>query len=340
MSRSAAAPVPRLSGPGELAAAVPLLCGFRPHESLVVVSLRGTSLRVGFTARYDLPAEEHEQELAADVVQRLAAVGAQRAYALVVTASGAPGLPRRSLVAALQDAVDGVRRLDLLDALLVRDGRWWSYVCTDGACCPPEGTAVPVATPTLTLVEAQSVLDGRAVLGSREELVASLGPPALPAVALALLADTEGRLADELAGSGRVALRARLLGGWSEALARGGPSDGRDAAELALALRDLLLRDEVLTWSVRRESALLALLLSVARATPAPYDAPVCACLAWVAYGRGDGATAGIALERALETDPQHGLALLLATALDGQVPPRRLRAVAVRTATALRRRG
>ena len=339
MSRPATAPVPRLSGPGELAAAVPLLCGFWPQESLVVVALRGTTLRVGVTARYDLPAQEDEQELAADVVRRLAVVGARRAYALVVTSAEAPGLPRRSLVAALRDATDEVR-LEVLDVLLVRDGRWWSYMCTEQACCPPEGTPVPVATPTLTLVEAQSVLEGRAVLASRGELVASLGPPACPAEALELLAEAERRLADELVEAGRGALRARLITAFSGAMAHGCPRDGHEAAELALALQDLLLRDEVLTWSVRRESALLALLLHLARATPAPYDAPVCACLAWVAYGRGDGATAGIALERALTTDPQHGLALLLSSALDRQVAPRQLRAVAVRTATALRRRG
>lgn len=339
MSRPAAT-TPRLSGPGELAAALPLLCGFRPRESLVVVALKGATRRVALTARYDLPAEEHEEVLAADVVDRLLAAGARRAYALVVSEQGASALPRRPLVASLRQAVARARALDLQDALLVRDGRWWSYLCTDGACCPREGTPVPEASPTLTLVEAQSVLQGRAVLGSREELVASLAPPALPAVALALLAAAERRFAEELAGAGRAALRARLRDALSAALAHGGPRHEREAAELALALHDLSLRDEVLTWSVRRESALLALLLHLVRATPAPYDAPVCACLAWVAYGRGDGATAGIALERALSTDPQHGLALLLAGALDRQVPPRQLRAVAVRTATALRRRG
>ena len=339
MTRPAATSVPRLSGPGELAAAVPLLCGFRPRESLVVVSLRGRSLRVGVSARYDLPAPGDERQVADDVVQRLLSVGSGRAYAVVVTAARAPEMPRRSLVAALRDAVDDALDLELLDALLVRDGRWWSYVCADGGCCPPEGTPVPVTSPTLTLVEAQSVLDGRVVLASREDLVVSLGPPALPAGALALLADAQQRLADDLADVGRAALRSRLLAAWREALGRDGSPDGREAAELALALQDLLLRDEVLTWSVRRASALLSLLLHLARATPAPYDAPVCACLAWVAYGRGDGATAGIALERALTTDPQHGLGLLLAAALDHQVPPRQLRAVAVRTATALRGR-
>lgn len=336
MSRPATTPRPRLSGPGELAAALPLLCGFRPRESLVVVTVRGPNNRVALTARYDLPALADEDLLALDVAARLDATGAQRAFAAVVSEHG-PGLPRRPMVSALRAAVDR-RGLELVDVLLVRAGRWWSYVCSDSGCCPTNGRPVPESSPALTLVRAEAALDGRAVLGSRKELVSSLAPPAGDAQTLALLRDVERCLAEELAESGRASLRRRLLAAMDSALLDPEVSHAR-AAELALALHDVHVRDEVLTWSLRRESALLTLLLALARRTPGPYDAPVCACLAWVAYSRGDGATAGIALERALATDGRNGLALLLAGALNRQVPPRELRAVAVRTATALRRR-
>jgi hypothetical protein len=47
--------VARLSGPGEILAVLPSLCGFTPHESLVLLSLRGPRRRLGLTARVDLP---------------------------------------------------------------------------------------------------------------------------------------------------------------------------------------------------------------------------------------------------------------------------------------------
>jgi hypothetical protein len=55
---------------------------------------------------------------------------------------------------------------------------------------------------------------------------------------------------------------------------------------------------------------------------PPPFDAPVCATLAWIAYAGGDGVVANIALDRALTTDPDYPLARLIGDALDRQVPP------------------
>lgn len=336
MSRPAA--LPRLSGPGELVAALPVLCGFAPAESLVVVCLQGAGPRVGLTVRLDLPEPAQELLVVQEVGTRLRAAGMRRAYALVVTED--PGEePRPGLMAALQ----ALRGVDLLDLLLVRDERWRSYLCRVPSCCPVDGTPVPAASPGLTLVRAQAALEGRAALPSREALVAALAPPDDTVPYLLALRETELRLAAEVLEDGRGRVRRRLLRSFRAGL-RSGTADGdlRPAeadAELALALTDVLLRDEVLTWSVAEGEQLLTLLLALAARTPAPYDAPVCACLAWVAYSRGDGASASIALDRALETDPEHSLALLLRSAVDRQVPPRELQAVAVRTAVVLGRR-
>ncbi|MCU1692098.1 MAG: uncharacterized protein JWM64_1189 [Frankiales bacterium] len=354
---------PRLSGPGELVAALPLLCGFVPRESLVVVCLEGS--RIGLTLRLDLPDVAQEADLVAEVAARARYSGASQAYLVVVTEEA--GLPRQRLVDALRAQVDAV------DALLVRGGRWWSYLCRDGACCPRDGTPVPSTSPGLRRVQAEAVLAGRAVLPSREDLVASLAPPELPGVRLVALQQASERLREERGRVGAATVRSRLLAGVRSALAAepgaAGSSESRNergtgprsqrlderqtvpplqlhdaldddvAAELALALADVVVRDEVLTWGLGEDDALLALLVRLARLTPAPHDAGVCACLAWVAYGRGDGATASVALDRALATDPGHGLALLLAQALHAQVPPRQLRAVAARAAVDLRRR-
>src|SRR4051812_6238144 len=60
-------PVVRLTSPGEIAAAVPHLCGFLPSESLVAVSLRGERHRIGLCMRLDLPPAEVDEDVAEQV---------------------------------------------------------------------------------------------------------------------------------------------------------------------------------------------------------------------------------------------------------------------------------
>src|SRR3954452_16534640 len=136
----AADPVVRIGDSGEFAAALPVLVGFSPRESVVLVALGGTSgRRVGLTARVDIPAPEHARELAGVLAARLAHERPKAAVLAVV--SEAPGvvllpddpvgvagpkdLPHRPLVHELLLALDA-RSIPLEEALLVRSGRWWS----------------------------------------------------------------------------------------------------------------------------------------------------------------------------------------------------------------------
>ncbi len=160
--------VARLSGPGEILAVLPSLCGFPPQESLVLLSLRGPRKRLGLTARVDLPEPPDEDGLAGLCADRMLADGASCVVVVVLSE-----LARRSsLVVAVRDAL-AERGVDVLEALHVRDGRWTSYAC-QGACCPAQGTPVPTAPPALGLLQAEQVVTGRAVLPSRDDLVRSL----------------------------------------------------------------------------------------------------------------------------------------------------------------------
>ncbi|HWG93177.1 MAG TPA: DUF4192 domain-containing protein [Mycobacteriales bacterium] len=327
-------PVARLTSPGDIAAAVPVLCGFVPHESLVLVSLRGPRRRVGLTARIDL--DDADRPMLAELAERLRRDGADRALVVVVTEE--PGhRPRADVVAGVRRAL---RRVGTVpeEQLLVRGGRWWSYAC-DGPCCPPGGTPVPEGGGA-GLVAAARALGGRAVLPSREALVAGVAPPegaAARRAAARLLAASSAR-AREVARSGRVVVGRAALQAWRGALR--GVADGvgpADAAALVVALEDVVVRDEVLTAVLEDGPALVALLhLLAAQAVP-PHDAAVCAALGWAAHAEGDGALARVALERALRADPRHGLARLGRDALDGQVPPADLRAVLADARTVLR---
>jgi hypothetical protein len=332
MTSTSSKPVARLSSPGDIVAMIPSLCGFWPRDSVVVLSLRGPRRRLGLTIRLDVPPAAAEEQAAALLAERAAADGAA-AVAVVVFGSA----QRRGLIDAVTAACEQ-RALEVMEALHVDDGRWTSYAC-DRPCCPVEGTPVPAPSP---LVEAQCALDGRVVLGSREELVRSLAPPSLlqaRACEQALDAASEEwlemRQVDGLEAARTADLeRARAV---LDAVARGGSIDLANAASFAVALHDVLVRDEVATWALKRSDALLALTEQVVRLTVPPFDAPVCTLLAWICYARGDGSRVNVALDRALDSDPGYPLALLLRTALDSAVPPREVRKILKGTRRALR---
>jgi hypothetical protein len=341
-------PVARLSSPGEIVAAVPHLCGFTPTESLVAVSLRGDRARVGLTMRFDLPPSDAEQQVADEVALRLRTDGARRTVVVLYTEAPDTGAPR-----VRQQLVDHVRRacrlrgVDVDDVLLVRDDRWVSYLCRDERCCPAGGTPLAEAegSAALGLVAAEQAGQGRAVLASREELAASIAAPQLLARTRALqrltLAEAE-HVADQLA-HGRHAVITDAVDRFRDAVARYGEPPvvlGDDeAAFLAVALHDVLVRDEVATWSLHDRDALLSLLTDLAQRTVAPFDAPVCTLLAWVAYAGGNGGLANVALDRVFAASPDYSLAQLLRQALDAQIPPEQVRRVMRGTRTALRRR-
>lgn len=324
-------PVARLSSPGAIASTIPLLCGFEPRDSVVVLSLRGERKRVGLTARLDLPDDASGRAAAQLLAGRIARDGARAAVVAVYAADR-----RDQVVDALEEALEE-RGIEVMEALHVDRGLWWSYRCRL-ACCPEEGTAVP-APPTL--VQAQRALEGRAVLDSREQLVASLAPPPFLAgeQAAQRLDDATvvwvERWLDRPDETRRAAVReARQL---LDAVAQGRPVPPEQGAALAVSLHDVLVRDEVATWALKRSDALLSLLEQVVRQTVAPYDAPVCTLLAWVAFARGDGSRVNVALDRALDTDPDYSMALLLRAALDGGVTPREVRRLLKDTQRALR---
>ena len=369
-TRPGARPVARLTSPGEIAAVVPVLCGFVPEESLVVVSLRGPRKRVGLTMRFDLAwAVGDPAVAAAEVAARLALDGASQVVLVVYSAEpdpvegrqlgvvrgpgsageggtralgAAPRLAWAELVLAIEQACEPSGTA-LNEALLVRDGRWWSYLCHRPTCCPPEGTPLEGrTTPALQLVEAERVFGGRAVLASRQELRASVARPVLLAARSAeqQLDLAVDRWLDRYHREGREPLRTHGIRRARALVARvqaGGTVDGAEAAELAVAVQDVLVRDEVATWSLRRSEALMATLLQTARQVVPPEDAAVLALLGWVAYAHGDGGLANVSLERCLTSDPDYSLGNLLVEMLHNQVPPREIRTLMRRTRAALR---
>jgi hypothetical protein len=318
-------PTMRLTSPGEIAAAVPHLCGFVPTESLVAISLRGPRRRIGLTLRLDLPPDGNDDELRFDTAEQIAARLAHdrgsAAVLVVFTEEADREQPRAELVRAVIDAIEQ-QGMTVMEALLVRAGHWSSYTCRQPSCCPVEGTPISAAG-SVDLLAATAAYDGRVVLRDRAELVASVAPPVLLA-AEAAAQRLDAAMTCWVAAAderGRAALHREAVASVRDALS-GDRLSERALAALAVSLQDVAVRDEVGTMALEDSEALLTLLLTLARQTVAPYDVPICTLVALVAWVRGDGALGNVALDRALTGDPSYNMAKLLRAGLDGQLPP------------------
>lgn len=348
--------VVKVSSPADILGVIPHRLGFHPTESLVVINLHGPRRRDELVMRFDLPPPRHDRELADDVVGRLLDRGADAAVLACYTGLGAPrsGLVRAPLFRVLRRQL---RRagVEVVDALLVNGGRWWSYLCQDERCCPPEGTEIRTElTGAAGLYAAESVRAGSVLLADRAALEASVEACAVPdpdrvdrAIerVVALLCsggepargpcldddgDDKGEdgLAETEALSQAVELQAeRMLARWTG----GGGVDTDDALFVAVGMQSIVTRDRVLGLLAEHDSGMLTgMFAQIVRLTPDEHAAPVCAGLAWFAYGSGDGALAGVAAERALRVDPTYNLARLVLVGMSAMAPPSALREVSV----------
>jgi hypothetical protein len=338
----------RISDPGEIAASLPALLGFRPRESVVLISLSGSGgRRVGLTVRGDLPPPEGGADAVAELARTVRTDGPGAVLLVVVSEApdvpdraggragdgGAAGLPHRGLVHRLVVALaeDGV---PVREALLVRAGRWWSYDCPRACCAPGAGTPLPDGVSAL---EAASVATGVVIERDRSDLVARITGPggfaggAMAAACARVAVECSARVLevgfDEVAEESWSAITA--------AAARcrpGSPGTGltdREVARVVWGLRDRDVRDRALALATGMDAAAAEILWTeCTRRAPTPLDVAPATLLAVSAWLRGDGAMANVALARALAGEPTYPLARLLAQALAGCVPPAELRAI------------
>jgi hypothetical protein len=340
----------RLSDPGDLAAAVPHLLGFRPSESVVLIGLGGRrGNRVGLTVRGDIPPPDLAGDLARMLVRSISSD--QPTAVVVVLVSEAPdeaagplavfrpdaGLPHRPLLHELTVALTAAA-LPVRDALLVRSGRWWSYDCPEPCCAPGRGTPLPGG---VTALEAASVTAGQVVAADREALVARIAR--LDGPALAAMETVTWRVGDRHSKAALTDRDATARRSWTTVMRTvqrcrpgpaGGPLSDRDVARVLWALADIRVRDRALTLAVGDDAPAAEILWTeCTRRGPAPLDAAPATLLAVSAWLRGDGAMANVALERALDSRPTYSFAQLLAQGLTACLPPAQLREMIAATA-------
>ena len=333
----------RVSDPGEIAAAVPQLLGFRPRESVVLIGLGGVrGNQVGLTVRGDLPPPGAGPAFAR-ALSRSVRTGEPEAAVVALMSeapddpdgpAGGPDLPHRALLRDLTIALalDGIA---VRTSLLVRGGRWWSYECTEPCCRPGAGTALPTG---VTALEAASVASGVVVEDGREALGRRLAPDpdrGGTAEACRRVADARGRLSD--ADGGWAAIREGVRRCAPEAAHPVERLPDELVARVVWSLRyEPPLRDRALVLALGGEaSAAEALWTECTRRAPQPLDAAPATLVAVCAWLRGDGAMANVALERALCSDPGNRLARLLAPALEACLHPAELRRLIAESAGA-----
>ena len=354
----------RLSGPGAIVSCLPQLIGFRPVESLVLIGLRpgrGSRKEVGLTLRVDLDDVEAAIELARDhglapchPLAMASALVRNRCVAALVVVVSDRAAPPPDVLASDPDAaatdlgsrtVDVVAQaldeaeLQVVDAVLVRDGRWWSYHCSQPTCCPRDGTLVTQAAADLYAAELAWAGEPNEVLAGREVVVAKVTPgtgPGAPAVA-SLLGTAPPRARDaESALAGVAALVERFASGATES-----DIDPESWARLLVDLRDIHVRDGSLgVWKGDVGAAVLALWCAAARVAPPGFVAAPATLAALVAHTRGDGALASESVGRALDDDRGYRLALYSAQALGGGLSPTQVRRMLVESTRVMRARG
>ncbi|MHB1434015.1 MAG: DUF4192 domain-containing protein, partial [Streptosporangiaceae bacterium] len=321
----------RIGSADAVLAVIPHLLGFNPASSLVLLGIGGPHARVRLAFRYDLP-DPPDEALAADIAAHASSVLNRQHLATAIVVGYGPGRLVTPIVDSVCPALCAVG-VTIRDALRVEDGRYWSYLCTDPACCPPEGvTFDPSGHPASEALGAA----GLTVHADRAALAATIAPDPDPAADMSAAVSRAVRRAGCLidaalagpdgddplqafADAGRRAVRIAVNG-----CRRGARiTDPDEIAWLGLALTDLRVRDDA--WArmdprFRREHE--GLWASLVRRLPAEYVPAPAALLAFTAWQAGDGALASVAIERALAADPGYSMALLIAEALHAGLPP------------------
>jgi hypothetical protein len=314
---------------------VPHLLGFHPQLSFVVIGASGSRRRVELGFRYDLP-DPPDAVLAAEIAGHAVAVVAERGATTVIGIGYGPG----HLVTPVADAFAVAaqeRGLELRELLRVDGGRYWSYLCTEVACCPAEGTAFDYESHPAA---AAMTVAGLAAYPDRNARAAALAPLTGEAArSMARAIERASARAQSLVDAARRRGRGDPLGLVIEEGRRavrhairtyrvGREITDQDAlAWMVVSLVNLAVRDDAWARMVpEHRAAHLRLWADVVRRVSGPWLPAPASLLAFTAWQSGDGTLANIALDRALAADPDYSMARLLREILAAGVPPSQAR--------------
>ncbi|GGB18048.1 hypothetical protein GCM10011492_04890 [Flexivirga endophytica] len=334
-----------LHGIGDVVAYLPYELGYIPKESLAVIGLRDGQLKI--TARLNRPDSSGAVPLAQHVATRFERAGPDREPDdVVVLCYGPFGAADRLFVMELRSLL--VRSaVPLSHVGVVRDGaEWRAEQCSCDGCprdwaeVPPATSVGPVAERVLQgVVPAENRADLEHRFHLRHPLVAAAvesrlrdGPPmhvhtaqVLPRVLLEEETPVHALPIDVLAGATvavePVEVRDQVLS-WlmpdflpPEVVEVDAPVDPHHLGLPPLWLRDLDDFDDPVARVSRRLEEWIGCI-------PPPRSVPVLLLVAGIQWTTGSGVLATMAVDRALDIEPECKLAVLLAAALRAGLHP------------------
>ncbi|MCB2413852.1 DUF4192 domain-containing protein [Demequina sp. TTPB684] len=335
----------RLSDPGELIATIPLMLGYTPVDSVVIVGLtrsgRMHPLMRADAAEFSI--SDCSRVMCSIAASHLSEAGAKRA--IVVGYGGADNPDgTRAAIAAREALAD---HIDVVDAWAVIKDRYRSPECVDPECCPDAGRVIPRAP--------EGAVRAFSVRPHGES----------PAAKAPAERRRKARRAQQRSWAARERdperWRTQRLEAWRRAVAAMCEGDTPSDAELgkiAAGLRDVVVRDAIVVDMVPGEGsvadalcvdpsaagvreALAVMLLPASAVAPRPLMvaaleelasvllwlcpeeiAPAMTLVGLARWWRGDESGAATAVAIALIDEPEYRLAELVKCAIDAHLPP------------------
>ncbi len=301
--------------PEDLIALVPFVLGFHPSESVVLLTFGAPD--GSFHARVDLPDGPDDRAQVCEILCN--AVRRNRAPTTAVIVFSRDVERSAAICGDLVPALLGTGAA-VVDAIRADGSRWWRVLDPD-----------PVAHDYDTQVHpftAEQVFEGRAALGSRDELVGSLvGTDPAETLRVSRAADLAvDRLLPAVRARPRTAGRRQAR--WLHKRLAAAVADGEllpasDAGRVLALIGIHDLRDVAWSGMTRAVAgAHVGIWRDLVRRAPPDLLPGAAAVLGFAAWLSGEGALAWCAVERCLEGDPGDALAHNVAALLQNAIPP------------------
>lgn len=310
--------------PEDLLAVAPVVLGFRPAESVVLLTF---GLARPFHARIDLPEIPRELPERREALDELAAalldpVRRYRPSAVALLFYSPDERATATVWRRLRRECDALGVL-VLHALRSDAGRYYPLLHGDRLS---RECGIPVDLESHPFT-AQAVLDGQVIHRSRADMAATVAadPVRQQRVAAVLARSLERRPPPRSGRQFRLVGEAVIRVVSGHLAARSVPEDA-EAAWLLWAIRSVRARDAA--WSLMSRSDArghVDFWTDLARRAPAAFAAAPTALLGWAAWLAGDGALAWAALDRCAEADPGYSMADLLQQVVEQAIDPETL---------------
>lgn len=287
--------------PEDVLAAVNVVLGFEPRDSVVMLTFGGGE---SFHARVDLPPDDRDEELEHMLGQLLDPALQHGVRSVVFVLYSGNEMAARRVGRRLTRRFER-HLIRVVEVIRAHERRWYS---PGRPGVPAWGVPYDVSNHAFTV---QSVIDGHVIHGSREELAALLHGPGAGVEAVERARRRAVPLApDRMATEVLAALSRRRFDDTTLAGVLLGLLDvnGRDAAWADLDRGTA--RDHVELWT------------DAVQRSPEDLVAAPAAVLALAAWLAGHGALAWCAVDRSQEVEPDNSLARLVSDLLVAAVPP------------------